>query len=301
MTARAARAASLRRADLALLAGVAASCVLHVTLLWPATVRLLSADVRRPIPMLMRFEPRDIQEPSREPLFLGIDAPTPSTLTWIGYEQYRLHMAALAEVDQAAFRTSPPGAEPESGAPTGAAAEPDESAASSEQPQVPPQEALRHAAAEQPPPKPPIEQPPREAAHARQPAPAEAPPGEQPDPADVSDLESDPTSTVEAPWEKLTLGQPLAAPGLTLKPRKPVFTTWVRFTAAPADPLVAIEFGRDGIPVRARIEESSGDPRVDDAIESCLYRWRAAGERLEGLRGDEAATVRLRIILHRRR
>src|SRR5690606_25572623 len=38
---------------------------------------------------------------------LGLDALNPSSLTWVGYEQYEEHIAALAEFEQAAFTEHP--------------------------------------------------------------------------------------------------------------------------------------------------------------------------------------------------
>ncbi len=286
-----------RRADAALLVGVVSSLLLHATVIWPWTVRVMTADVRPPVSMLTRFEPGHIQTPPQEPLFLGIDAPTPSTVTWIGYEEYRKHLAALGETEQAAFRTTPAGSEPVESAP--AQAPPQERAPTTAEP--PSQAPTTTPAAETPPdvapPQPAVPESPVEP---RPPAP-QVPPGEPDDPAAVSDLESDPTSTVDVPWDKVTLGQPVAAQGLTLKPRKPVFTTWVRFTAAPANPAVSIRFGRDGVPVRAAIDLSSGDSRVDEAILNSLYRWRASGARLEELDEGGTIVVSLRIVLSSKR
>ena len=44
-------------------------------------------------------------EPEREPL--GIEESEAETLTWIGYEEYREHLARLSEVEQAAMLASP--------------------------------------------------------------------------------------------------------------------------------------------------------------------------------------------------
>jgi hypothetical protein len=128
----------------------------------------------------------------------------------------------------------------------------------------------------------------------------EAEPAPPDEPADVSDLESDPTSTVDVKWQDLQVGRPLAASGLTLKPRRPEFTLLTRLTAAPANPQVAVRFRANGVPDDARIlTSSSGDMRVDEAILNSLYRWRASGKRLEGLAADGTFTIKMRIILSR--
>lgn len=57
----------------------------------------------------------DIEPPARPPEEprLGLDANTPSSLTWVGYEAYEEHLARLAEIEQAAFTQSEAGgAEP---------------------------------------------------------------------------------------------------------------------------------------------------------------------------------------------
>ena len=72
-------------------------------------------------------------------------------------------------------------------------------------------------------------------------------------------------------------------------------------TAAPANPVCLIRFGREGVPLSASILKSSGDQRVDDAILASLYRWRAEGRQLEELRGDETIDVEMRLLLNRRR
>ena len=43
---------------------------------------------------------------------LGIEESTESTMTWIGYDEYEEHLAALAETEQAAFTSSPTGGTP---------------------------------------------------------------------------------------------------------------------------------------------------------------------------------------------
>jgi hypothetical protein len=118
--------------------------------------------------------------------------------------------------------------------------------------------------------------------------------------APQSDKDSDPSSIVEVPFDQIRLGKPLAAQGLTLRPQKPSFTTLTLMTAAPKNPLAEIEFLATGGVRDARVVESAADHRVDHAIEASLFRWRAEGEPLSALTGDETITVRIRIILVRR-
>ncbi len=116
--------------------------------------------------------------------------------------------------------------------------------------------------------------------------------------ADQSDRESDPASIVEVPLQDVKLGKPLAAKGLELKPARPTFTTLQLVTLAPCcNPLTIIEFTRDGRPLLAKIAESSGHALIDEAVRASLYKWRASGEELSTLTGDQTITVEIRIIL----
>ena len=100
------------------------------------------------------------------------------------------------------------------------------------------------------------------------------------------------------PLDQLRLGKPLAAQGLEIRTRKPVFTSLVLLTAAPANPRVEIRFGRNGVATKPRFLERSGDPRIDEAILNSLYRWRARGKRLAELKGDETVAIRIRIMIN---
>jgi len=133
------------------------------------------------------------------------------------------------------------------------------------------------------------------------PQPETPPPSEvvPPNPvADQSDRESDPASIVEVPLQDVKLGKPLAAKGLELKPARPKFTTLQLVTLAPCcNPLTTIEFTRDGRPLLAKIIESSGHELIDESVQASLYKWRASGDELSTLTGDQTITVEIRIIL----
>lgn len=275
--------------------------LLHATILLPALVAVLRRPEAGPEKLLGTFEPEDFRERD-ETVHLGIDRSKASTLTWIGYEEYRRHMAALADTEQAAFRTttgsagSGPNASAESllvalnqwlDALEGAQEPPPRMTPSPEGEAVPAGDLLAallrwmDATSQRPQPQ-------------QSPSPAT---GEPADRGAVSDEESDPTSTIKVPWAMLASGQPLAAHGLNVKPRKPQFTTLTRLTAIPANPLVQISFRSDGVPGKARITESSGDSRVDEAILNSLFRWRAEGEQLKELADGQTITISIRIVL----
>lgn len=415
---------------------VAASLLLHLTVLWPAMGRALAAsppggdDPPPPTPAMV--------PPPVEP---GIERSDASTLTWVGYEEYREHLARLASVDQAAFATAPGGAAadadaageggtPQAGALADAAApsieplepipptEPTEPTPPAEMSDAAPTDAAADAAVPPDAVTPPAQTPPAttddaapadpatsgrpdrdtpaEPSEARplplvdvaeagplareRPALADAaatgllapvapdgvdapdlrgsgdatevPPtwnaaadlatvnelvaslreavaalasmapiggqggeaeltvvgrgedasdGESvPREGEIADLESPATSRIDVRRADLRPDRPIAREGLQVKPREPTFTIHEQVTASPRNPVARITFGRDGVPVEAILIESSGDARIDSAVEASLFRWRAAGARLAELPVDGTIAMEFRIVLNGR-
>ena len=158
---------------------------------------------------------------------------------------------------------------------------------------------------EQPKPKPQPQQEPKPEPQPKpspnpQPTPGEGPGsgGDEPgEPGNGADQEADPTSVVDVPPEKWRTGKPLAAHGLELQTRRPQFTALDQLSARFGNPVVEIQFARSGRPSNALIIESSGSHRIDGPILDSLYRWRAKGDQLQELKGDETVNIRLRIVL----
>lgn len=366
-----------RRHNLPLLFGLLGSVLLHLFAVVPFF--LLAVAPRQQAAAIHvhygsdEMSPPDFDPPPDHPA-LGIDSPTPSSLTWIGYDEYREHLAALEEFEQAAFtqnqtgelgevETETPGpdllaeqsaesaettAEPtpalvmepsspiepiESPAVETAHAEPVEmesipAEAIAEAPMdVPPLvhspliplltllEAIQSAPilAESPPseredvqpvrePEPqPQPQPPAPPMPSAQPAPAAAstarPAGEA---ADAADKDSPATSVIEVPQENWRLGKPLAAQGVELKPQRPQFSILQILTSSPGNPIVEIHFNRDGVPSLVTMLRSTGSESIDTTLIASLYRWRAAGDALQQLEGEQTLMVRIHLILTRR-
>jgi len=320
-----------RRASTAVLLGLAVSLALHASVLLPGLINVMSGDVEPMRVLRADFNPEDFMTADVEPekVKLGIEESTASTMTWIGFEDYQKHLAAIAEVEQAAFQTTPTGSEAAPASPSVSPPAPDPQDDPSTSPDpfdeleawfaaeegegpalgeptspdarsqaiediIERLERMMGNAVETERPKP------RESAPLDPAPPAPAQPQPAGQPGVQSDQESDATSTVEVTMEQLTLGRPLAAHGLQIKPRKPVFTMLTLLTAVPANPTAELRFRRDGKPARVRLLESSGDPRIDEAVLNSLYRWRAAGKKLRELKGDETIPVKIRIILSRR-
>ncbi len=323
-----------------LVLGFVASVLAHVAIIVPLLVAIMTASGWQSVRLDTAFEPEDFKASEQEPdqddeVRLGIDARTPSSFTWIGYEEYQEHLAVLAEVEQAA---NSPAAPAQLSDPLNA--EPPELPELSELPeqdQSQPEIDARAAAAQ-------LSKlleilelaaSPTESTNDQADTPntdltglqralasldellakamekareetevvATNPPAPKPNPqaaptsGNASEMESDPTSKLEVPLADIKLGKPIAGHGLQIKPRRPSFTTLTMLTAAPGNPLVEIRFPRSGRPVRAQILESSGDRRVDEAILNSLYRWRAQGEQLEALGEGQSIPIRLRIML----
>lgn len=113
----------------------------------------------------------------------------------------------------------------------------------------------------------------------------------------VADRQSPATSRIDVPRDRLRPDRPIAREGLEVRPREPEFWTIERLTAVPRNPVVLIRFGRDGVPIEARLLEATGDARFDQAILASLYRWRAAGSKLSDLAPDGTLDLEFRIVI----
>ncbi|MFM7134581.1 MAG: hypothetical protein ACKO0W_09725, partial [Planctomycetota bacterium] len=114
---------------------------------------------------------------------------------------------------------------------------------------------------------------------------------------DLSDRESDPTSIIDVPMQNWQNGRPLAAKGIVLKPVRPRFTTLNYVDGVGRNPVGELVFGRDGVPIQTRLLRSTGNPGVDEAIRSALFKWRASGRQLEQLKPGQTLTIRMRLIM----
>jgi hypothetical protein len=314
-----------RRARLPILACLLASLIIHVTVVVPAFSATLQRSREAPS-RAAQLAADDVEPPETAPpeVDLGIDASHHTTLTWVGYDEYREHLAQLADVEQAAFTLAPPAAEAvaDAVADTEAVADAvavteavaDAVAVTDTFPVAVAPAEIGERAVGEPEPAPQTE-PDRPSFQARvmsavariieagrrgeiaEPSALPSETSDEPRPGETAMKESDPSSIIDVPIEQIRLGRPVAREGLELRPRRPHFTAHLLVTSSPHNPLVEIVFRRDGVPVRAAIIESSGDARVDHAIEASLYRWRASGKRLLELEGEETLTVTLRIVL----
>lgn len=116
-----------------------------------------------------------------------------------------------------------------------------------------------------------------------------------------ADRESD-AATVN-PVKNADLGKPLAAEGLSIRTVRPDFSNVTLATARPRNPVVRIDFRRNGKPIRVVVIRSSGHEQVDIDVRKALYSWRASGEALLQLPDPEDpnspayVSVKLEILL----
>jgi len=325
----------------------AASLVLHAVVLLPllaAFVTAAPASGRAALASALDAEAPETP-PTEPEVPLGLDVDRPMRATWVGYDEYREHLAELAEIEQAAFRATDaarpgdPGSAAPPPAPESAPAEeaPERPTSTPEPARDPLLELLRQVAragpldaprtgdateprapdmpSVEPVPAPPApETPPDETPTPEPPSdePADRPQTETPPAAapgdggadapkpvegDPSDRESQATS-LEVPLDRVRLGQPLAGGGLELRPVAPRFTTLIELTVLPKNPVAELRIDREGKPTEVELVKGSGDPRVDEAVRSAFFRWRASGKPLEDLAEDERVTVRIRMILN---
>jgi hypothetical protein len=317
------------RATSLFLSAMATSVVTHAGMLLLVGISLHRAAQQR---MLTRAE--SVPKLMPVELTLGLESPHPDATAWLGLDEATPQMAEPAVIDQAAFdpdaNTSELAPDPD----PQPAPSPQPSVESESLPEAQPAETVTEPAnpkafdelleeliknmkqAARPETSDTSElRDPVEAPDAAKTKKAEAPTSqpvqthrEQSTPAQDStlhraavpaDKESQPTSVIDVTPDQWQFGKPLAAQGLEIKTRRPVFTVLTLMTAAPGNPLCEIKFDRSGVAKSASIVRGSGDQRVDDAILACLYRWRAEGSKLQALKGNDTIPVRIRMILRR--
>ena len=98
------------RSIIPLVFGFVASVLAHLAVIVPSLVAIMTASGWQSVRLETAFDPEDFKARDQDDeVRLGIDARTPSSFTWIGYEEYQEHLAVLAEIEQAANSPMPPG------------------------------------------------------------------------------------------------------------------------------------------------------------------------------------------------
>jgi len=232
---------------------------------------------------------------------LGINQSEASTLTWIGYEKYQKHIARLAEVEQAAMQLEQSFSQPviqnlvldqprknikqmlddliNTIAPITDAA-------------TKLIDALRGLQFSYASPTP----PPTVRPTPSQEQIVETKPGVV---GEFSNLESDPTSIVEVPRENWKTGRPISAEGIILRPRRPSFTAHQSISKAPNGLTALLVIDHRGRPIEVEIRSGTGSPSIDRSLVASLYRWRAAGEKIDAVVEGETINITIHISFSR--
>ena len=260
--------------DKTVIAGsIAISIVLHIVVV----PLFFSEDLLHAIsPSKSTHLETESQDP--DPIVLGIDESTNSTLTWIGYKEYKLHMAQFSQYEQASMVASDVQMQPSDliealqklAPPLSAFADKLVEALKGIEISIPSKET------------PPTKEATQEQSETKQ----EATP---------SDRDSTPTSIIRISPDVWKSGRPLAAEGIVLRPRKPSFTANQLVTSAPSDLIAALHIDKKGKPVHVERVMSTGSQSIDRALIASLYRWRASGDRIEAIDGDETITITIHI------
>lgn len=157
-------------------------------------------------------------------------------------------------------------------------------------------EAVQPASPAQPPARPPTQPAPQ-----RQEQP-NARPGDRPG---IQSEQQSPATSLVSPV-RIRMGQTVAREGLTIKTRDPRLSLPDRYTFTGRNPIVLIEFKRDGT-IRHPISfvRRSGMASVDHDVELAVYSWSASGKLLDDLPPDPSPTrpstvaVQMEIVLLR--
>ena len=117
--------------------------------------------------------------------------------------------------------------------------------------------------------------------------------------AEPSELESDPTSIVEVPRESWKTGRPIAAEGIILRPRRPSFTAHQSVTNAPRGLTALLVIDHRGRPVDVEVISGTGSASIDRSLVASLYRWRAAGDKINALAEEETIKITIHVSFSR--
>jgi len=242
-----------------------------------------------PPPDASHLETPQLEQPE---IVLGIEESQASTLTWIGYDNYEKHLARLSQVEQAAMQLKQHAVKSKpkdfssqfdkltitiapivDGATKllGALRDLQISFGSKSPPSMSRKIEIQEQNAEK----------------------------ETLQVAEPSELESDPTSIVEVPRENWKTGRPIAAEGIILRPRRPSFTAHQSVTNAPRGLTALLVIDHRGRPVDVEVISGTGSASIDRSLVASLYRWRAAGDKINALAEEGTFKITIHISFSR--
>jgi len=110
-----------------------------------------------------------------------------------------------------------------------------------------------------------------------------------------SDRDSGATSLIRFSPKQWELGKPLAAQGIVLRPRRLPMKPYILFLNTPAPLVTELLINREGKPQIINILRGTGNNLYDKKWYSCLFRWRATGEKIDALKDDETLPIIIQI------
>ncbi len=274
------------RDNIALLVAIVFSVWLHVSIL-PLVYNNKNAITPNQPSIILPTETLDIKEPEID---LGIDESKESTMTWIGYDEYEEQLDRHSEVEQAKMNSE-----------TTPSITTARTITLLTQPMVEITtqflDALRQLNVTIPSRK--LQPIKREIPKEIVQEPIETPAEEDRDASVSSDRDSEATSLIHVLPEDWKAGKPLAAQGIVLKPKRPKFLPTQLVASRPGNIVADLYFDKQGKPLNVVILLGTGSTSINRTIENSLYRWRASGDQIEALEGEETAKITIHILFSR--
>ena len=103
----------------------------------------------------------------------------------------------------------------------------------------------------------------------------------------------------EVPRENWKTGRPISAEGIILRPRRPSFTAHQSISKAPNGLTALLVIDHRGRPIEVEIRSGTGSPSIDRSLVASLYRWRAAGEKIDAVVEGETINITIHISFSR--
>ncbi len=100
---------------------------------------------------------------------------------------------------------------------------------------------------------------------------------------------------------------PIAGKGLEIITVRPRYSSTVRMSAVPKNPIVLIYFNGAGKVAKAEflrdrgVVYSSGFSGVDEPLLNAIYQWKAKGKQIDEIEGDDLVEVSIKIVFRRER
>jgi hypothetical protein len=274
----------IHRDNITLVAAIASSLGLHFFLL-PVVYA-----TNRTVTSIAPTESTHLETPMVEQveIDLGIDDSKESSLTWIGYNEYKEHLARHSEVEQAEMQSE--------------LADARSAVAMLKKLAHPMAEMSSHffeAIKKVPITFPSKELPPNTQVQKKvitEEVAIETSVEKNRLQQILADRDAEATSVIHVSEEEWRIGKPLAGQGIVLKPKKPTFFPNQLVATRPGNVVADLFIDTTGKPIFVVLLYGTGGVSIDRAIENSLYRWRASGEQVEALKDEETVKITIHLL-----